>query len=326
MKRDRKKEVELDEDGNAEDGKYEFEPCFHEGDCDEKCTCVQGGYRCESTCGCNNVRFVAGAQRKGIARFIDRSRGFHGEHGLCSNTTPGCKCLTGNCTTNSCPCSMLKRACNPDICRDCEVDVLPQRGHSRRCANIPPLFAPRGRTIIGRSSIHGIGLFAAQPLLAGDLIGVYTGQLPNPRQVSLVDNLYDLKDRTFFFSLYKDKVIDAGLLGSKARFSNHAHENSKQANCKGYLVRSRGEGQIGLFASRSIAVGEEICFDYQFDEYDWMLKEGEDKSQKVEILEDEQEDRTNVRDVSSGPSKAGSSKKPVARQQNIYRKTKCKRR
>ena len=329
-KRGRKRETNLEEIENANGDNVPFEPCYHEGDCDEKCTCVQNGHRCEATCGCNNVRFIVGEQRRGMARFIDPTRGFHGEHGLCSNTTPGCKCRKGKCNTNSCPCWNVKRACNPDICRDCDVSTLPQRGHDRRCGNIPASFAPHSRTIIGRSSIHGIGLFAAQSFDPGDLIGVYAGQLPNCRQANLVDNIYELKDKTFFFALYKDQVIDAGLLGSKMRFANHAPEKSEDANCEGHLVLSRGEGQIGLFATRSIAIGEEIRFDYKVDGNapDWLVAGREVEQEKNEETKTQSGDGTNKAVVSSASkSRADSSQKPMSRKQSgSSKKSKRKRR
>ncbi len=245
----------------------DFLPCYHVGDCTiDNCTCVQRNLPCESTCACTNVRFMEGANRRGIARFIDRSARMKGENGLCQNLIYGCSCKKGHCNTDDCDCWKQNRACNPDVCEDCDCNIMPSQlpSSARRCRNVSVGIARHKRTIVGKSRVHGYGLFAADYFQPGDLIGIYGGQLLDTRLADMVGRLYDAKDHTFFFDITESTVIDGGVLGMKSKFCNHTHGGTKAENCHSKLVRVRGDANIALFAKRAIVPGEELMFDYKF--------------------------------------------------------------
>lgn len=245
----------------------DFMPCYHTGDCTiDSCTCVKRSLPCESTCACTNVRFGVGMHGKGMARFIDRSSKLKGENGMCSNLSYGCKCAIGHCNTDACDCWKNNRACNPDICEDCDCNILPSQlpPSARRCRNVSVSIARHKRTIVGKSRVHGYGLFAADYFDPGDLIGIYGGQLLDTRLADMVGRLYDAKDHTFFFDITESIVIDGGVLGMKSKFCNHTHGGLPDENCVSRLVRVRGEANIALFAKRAIEPGEELKFDYKF--------------------------------------------------------------
>lgn len=49
------------------------------------------------------------------------------------NMFPGCKCVRGDCRTNSCPCFVAHRECDPDICRcGAEASSYPPPNHMIR--------------------------------------------------------------------------------------------------------------------------------------------------------------------------------------------------
>ncbi len=54
------------------------------------------------------------------------------------------------------------------------------------------------RTYVGKSPVHGYGLFAGDYFEQGDLVGIYGGQLLDTRLADMVGRLYDAKDHTFF--------------------------------------------------------------------------------------------------------------------------------
>ena len=62
------------------------------------------------------------------------------------------------------------------------------------------------------------------------------------------------------FRLDKDYIIDATFFGSKARYINH----SCDPNLVSEYLTVNGETHIIFVASRKIAVGEELAFDYNF--------------------------------------------------------------
>ena len=250
---------EPDEDeGNSSLAK-DFEPCSHAGKCrPDVCECMQRGSKCEASCCCNIVRWVGTSPRTRIGD-------------LCSNRHPGCKCVSGNCQDEICPCRKLQRACDPDLCNDCGAAMSIERqkaNNYRHCKNVDVSLLPRKKTLIGRSTIHGLGLFAGEDFEKGDVVGLYLGQALHTKIADIVGVIYEAKDHTFFFDATESIVIDGGPFGSKAKFANHVDGeiDDWKCNCFTALVRVRGDPYIALYASRKIEAGEEIAFDYKFTE------------------------------------------------------------
>ncbi|XP_052145694.1 histone-lysine N-methyltransferase ASHR3-like isoform X2 [Oryza glaberrima] len=76
--------------------------------------------------------------------------------------------------------------------------------------------------------------------------------------------LWDMKrrgDKHFYMcEISKDFTIDATFKGNTSRFLNH----SCDPNCKLEKWQVDGETRVGVFASRSIQVGEHLTYDYRF--------------------------------------------------------------
>jgi uncharacterized protein len=103
------------------------------------------------------------------------------------------------------------------------------------------------------------GVFAVEPVKAGELISVWSGVVVNAEQLSqLPDEIrrhtIQVEDHLFFASIRPDEPAD---------YINHS------CNPNTGLV-----GQLTLVALRAIKPGEEICFDYAtadstpYDEFD----------------------------------------------------------
>lgn len=244
----------------------DFVPCIHDGPCTkENCMCVKKGMYCESTCGCNFGRYGEGGATGGIVwqpPSLEAVR--KGQVRECLNRHYGCLCEAGHCCDSQCPCWEHNRACNPDFCA-CDCSVLPKHitRSQRRCRNIPVTLALHKRTYIGKSDVHGYGLFAGETFEPGDLVGAYSGQLIDTRLADMIGRLYDATDRTYIFNVTESLVIDGGLLGSKAKFCNHTKPGSTE-NCASRLVRVRGDAYVALFCKQKVRPGEEFLFDYRF--------------------------------------------------------------
>jgi len=106
---------------------------------------------------------------------------------------------------------------------------------------------------IRRSGIHGRGLFAAQSFAAGEAVAEYKGE-PIGKAESL--RRQARRKRIFIFEFDAQHDLDGGGLDNSVRFANH----SCAPNCEAVAE----EGKIYLRALRSIAVGEELTFDYAY--------------------------------------------------------------
>ena len=116
-----------------------------------------------------------------------------------------------------------------------------------------------GRRIqVRRSGVHGKGVFALQPIPAGETIIEYIGEIitwkeADRRHPSNPDD----PNHTFYFSIMDGKkVIDAAFGGNAARWINH----SCNPNCES--DEDDETHRVFIKALRNIKAGEELSYDY----------------------------------------------------------------
>eukprot|EP00177_Eucheuma_denticulatum_P004118 GFKZ01007473.1.p1 GENE.GFKZ01007473.1~~GFKZ01007473.1.p1 ORF type:complete len:819 (-),score=105.03 GFKZ01007473.1:298-2754(-) len=296
-----------------------YKPCNHSGPCTKKndCECAIKDLNCEVYCGCNCGRFREGGKgmywdpptdteiRKGLAI-------------LCPLRFNGCGCKSGHCSTDACACFAAMRVCNPDVCESCDCVALPESKKiaDRRCRNSSAITSSHKHTFMGESKIHGFGLFAGDYFNEGDLVGMYSGRIMHPDLVEETLRTSQAKGMTYAFDLQDTLTLDAGTVGSKAKFLNHS-EGAEQ-NCYARVERLRGDGIIVLKTAKPVVPGDELLFNYHIigeGGNDWIMNSGEsdDSEESAEEMEvDSPLDSTasNENDADGGDAKqtASSSK------------------
>ncbi len=113
-----------------------------------------------------------------------------------------------------------------------------------------------GRRIqVRRSGVHGKGVYALQPIAAGERIIEYTGERISWPE-ALRRHPHDPADphHTFYFHIDDTQVIDAKYGGNTARWINHACE----PNCESETT----DGRVFIKALRDLMPGEELFYDY----------------------------------------------------------------
>jgi SET domain-containing protein len=111
--------------------------------------------------------------------------------------------------------------------------------------------------VIAPSPIHGMGAFASRAIARGARVVEYTGE-----KISKAESLRRCEAGNWFiFSLDDEFDLDGNIAGNPARWLNH----SCAPNCEAEFLG----GRIWITASRDIAAGEEITFNYGYtlDEY-----------------------------------------------------------
>ena len=123
--------------------------------------------------------------------------------------------------------------------------------------NSPATSARKGRRIqVRRSGVHGKGVYALQPIPAGETIIEYVGEIITWPE-ALRRHPHDPQDpnHTFYFSLDDGShVIDAKVGGNASRWINHACEPNCEAD--------EDEGRVLIKALRDLHPGEELFYDY----------------------------------------------------------------
>lgn len=253
-----------------------FKPCNHEGGCFKKnsCICAINSLNCEAQCGCRCGRYVAGL--KGMKWEAPSEEDIRaGAAAKCKLRSWGCKCRNGHCNTSRCDCFVYLKACNPDFC-SCDCCILPSKisVRQRQCRSAGTITSIHKRTLIGRSTVHGFGLFAAESFATGDLIGQYCGRIMSPELITKSLRIPQAEKKTYAFEMTDSLTVDGGSIGSKVKFINHSVEPAK-INCEARIESVRGAGRVVLRALKTICPGEEFLFNYNLlDEEgnDWMIQ------------------------------------------------------
>ncbi|KAI5829890.1 SET domain-containing protein, partial [Schizophyllum commune Tattone D] len=213
-------------------------PCSHVGPCTRKnnCPCAMNRAHCTRVCRCHLQC-------------------------ACTRRWTGCKCAPGEdghaCgDKRACPCHLASRECDPELCLGCA-----SRDHTLgRCKNSQIQHNKRKKTIL-RKSQFGTGVFAAERILAGELICEYVGDLVYDETTRSRELLAIHRRSNYLFGLNPQFGIDAVHAGNEARFVNHREHD----NVAAYIKLVNGEPRIGLFANRTIKPGAELFIDYGKD-------------------------------------------------------------
>ncbi|BGP55875.1 hypothetical protein JCM8202v2_003482 [Rhodotorula sphaerocarpa] len=128
-------------------------------------------------------------------------------------------------------------------------------------------------TVRSRIPDGGYGLALLEPVTRGDLLGVYGGELlsqfaPETPEEATVGRVADAwrafiaeKARvSYWFDIDNSDAVDSEQLGGITRFINHAPPSS--VNVTARILNLAGTHQIGIFATKDLAAGEELFLNY----------------------------------------------------------------
>ena len=107
-----------------------------------------------------------------------------------------------------------------------------------------------------RRSATGLGLFALEPIPAGERIVEYTGPLVSNEEVER------RKTGRYFFGVNSKWSIDGSVRSNTTRYINHSCRPNAEA-----IVSGR---RVWIWSRRNIRAGEEITYDYgreYFEDY-----------------------------------------------------------
>ncbi len=119
--------------------------------------------------------------------------------------------------------------------------------------------APEETTLLafGPSPIHGRGAFAREPIGQGTRVIEYVGE-----RISKRESLRRCeRENAYIFALTAHEDLDGDVSWNPARLINH----SCAPNCEARME----DGRIWIVATRDIAPGEEITFNYNYDLVDY---------------------------------------------------------
>jgi SET domain-containing protein len=113
------------------------------------------------------------------------------------------------------------------------------------------------RIVRRRSTVHGWGVFALEPINKNTRIIDYAGELIDHKESLKREARYLKHHEIWCFTVNRRWVRDAHVGGNIARFINHACK----PNCYSRIV----DQTIWICAGRRIEAGEELTYDYYTD-------------------------------------------------------------
>lgn len=141
------------------------------------------------------------------------------------------------------------------------------------------------RLVAKRSHIHGWGLFTKVDLEKDSMIVEYMGEVVRQSVADKRERQYEISGEgsCYMFRLDMQRIVDATVIGSMARFMNHCCTPNAYAKVISVDSDSGGSGSGGSSSSgqekkilicslRDIKAGEEITYDYKFPVEDGSLK------------------------------------------------------
>ncbi|XP_071719838.1 uncharacterized protein [Rutidosis leptorrhynchoides] len=151
----------------------------------------------------------------------------------------------------------------PQLVQDVEYDVRKEYARYKQSKNWKQL-------VVYKSGIHALGLYTSNFISQSAMVVEYVGEIVGLRVADRRELEYQsgkqlqYKSACYFFKIDKEHIIDATRKGGVARFVNH----SCQPNCVAKVITIRGEKKVVFFAVRDIYPGEEITYDYHFNNED----------------------------------------------------------
>ncbi len=115
--------------------------------------------------------------------------------------------------------------------------------------------------VVKSSGIKGRGGYALRDIPKGTSIVEYAGKLISKETAEKVEQKHKARGELWVFTLNDQWDIDATRGGNDARFINHSCE----PNCEAV---NYDDAEIWIEAIRDIKKGEELTYDYGFDEPD----------------------------------------------------------
>ncbi|XP_027348242.1 histone-lysine N-methyltransferase ASHR3 [Abrus precatorius] len=161
-------------------------------------------------------------------------------------------------------CTSCSSMCSDDcVCRVQCISCSKACRCSENCNNRP--FRKEKKIKIVKTELCGWGVEAAETIDKGGFIIEYIGEVIDDALCE--KRLWDMKYRGvqnfYMCEIRKDFTIDATFKGNTSRFLNH----SCDPNCVLEKWQVDGETRVGVFAARSIEVGEPLTYDYRFVQF-----------------------------------------------------------
>ncbi|PIA46038.1 hypothetical protein AQUCO_01600362v1 [Aquilegia coerulea] len=150
--------------------------------------------------------------------------------------------------------------CDDCVCRVQSISCSKDCNCSETCTNRP--FRKEKKVKVAKTEHCGWGVEAAEPIKEGEFVIEYIGEVIDDAMCE--KRLWRLKDRGdenfYLCEIRKNFTIDATYKGNLSRYVNH----SCDPNCRMEKWELDGETRVGIFAMRSIEVGEPLTYDYRF--------------------------------------------------------------
>lgn len=180
-----------------------------------------------------------------------------------------CTCYVRNIACElSCHCTLCDFTLRCD-CKTCDKSCICVKNF-RECSSCHESctnkFINPKKVKIMDSNIAGLGLFADEYIRKNAFVIEYAGEVIGNAEAERRGFFYDYMKLSYLFDFNCDSVdwmtIDSTRIGNESRFINH----SGKPNLMARQIKVGGMFRMGFYALRDIKKGEELYFDYKYNE------------------------------------------------------------
>ncbi|GKC27254.1 histone-lysine N-methyltransferase EZ1, partial [Tanacetum coccineum] len=147
-----------------------------------------------------------------------------------------------------------------------------QKGDNFECKNMNLLLWQKQRVLLGTSDVSGDSFVVPiqNDVAKNEFIGEYIRELISHSEANKRGKIYDRENSSYLFNLNNEYVVDANRKGNKLKFVNHSpNPNCYATVSTGYLMHVMmvgGDHWVGIYANEKILAGEELFFDYRYED------------------------------------------------------------
>lgn len=150
-----------------------------------------------------------------------------------------------------------------------EACIMCSNSCGRECDNTPFKSRLMPNTATFQTEMNGTGLRAEQDIKDGEFVSEYIGEIINLKQMNARCKKLCPSEKNHYILMLNNSrglFIDARVKGNLARFMN----SSCKPNCETqvWIDEDTQLQHVGIFAVKDIKAGEELTFNYHFQNFD----------------------------------------------------------
>jgi hypothetical protein len=228
-------------------------------------------------------------------------------HNNCKNFFAGCTCTAMTCQSQTCPCYIAGRECDPNMCTTCDSlhtchNRFMQRGLFKNIA-LARVISTCAENENDEDTLpkNRYGTLLLEKAAAGELITEFVGELISDQDLQRRSKYWNQQERdeSLVCDLTTEYILDSHRVSNNKIKFIRTSSDSAVANVELRNVYVCGDYRLGVFAKRDLATCNELILDISVESGRYVRKIEESRTVEKRGVKRQAEDE----EISEAPSK-----------------------